>query len=94
VLSQIGKRFVAHGQTSVNDAIRQRRESRSVLEIQGVKMRARGQTQAQIAARDKVEAETTKKRKYAKNHRSAIDAREHPAAPKPIGKAAPKATGK
>jgi hypothetical protein len=51
----------AHGQ-SVNDAIRQQRESRSVLEIQGAKLRLRGQTQAQIAARAKADAEAAQVR--------------------------------
>jgi hypothetical protein len=75
---------------SISDAIRQRRETRSVLEIQGAKMRARGQTQAQIAARAKSGAAASKTLRYAKNHRSAIGAREHPVPPKSAGMDAPK----
>jgi hypothetical protein len=73
-------------QTSVNDAIRQRRETQSLLELQGARLRARGETIAQKAARAKDEAAAAKMARYRKNHRSTVVAREHPATPKPVVK--------
>jgi hypothetical protein len=78
----------ANVQTSVNEIIRKRAENQAVLSVQGERMRARGQTQAQLAARARSDAEAAKRRKYAKNHRAALAAQNHPFAPKASGKAA------
>jgi hypothetical protein len=72
---------------------RKRQENQTVLGITGAKMRAKGQTPAQQKAQARADAEAAKRRKYKKNHRSAIVAKEHPATKttaKQAEKAAPK----
>ena len=84
----------ARAQTSVTDRIRKQAETQAILAVRGARMQARGQTIASRAAQKKVDAEAAKKRKYAKNHRAAIVARAHPAAPKTSAKDAAKSTAK
>jgi hypothetical protein len=73
---------------------RKRQENQTVLGITGAKMRKVGQTPAQKAAQAKADAEAAKRRKYRKNHKSAIVAKEHPAATKPESKPSVKAEPK
>ncbi len=70
-----------------NEVLRQRRqqmETRIILEAQGARMRAAGQTQAQLARKAKEDAakakEAAKARAYKKAHRSLVVASQHPAA--------------
>jgi hypothetical protein len=62
-----------------SDELRRRADNEILLKIQGNRLRARGLTGAQQAAQARADAEAAKRRKYRKNHKSAIVAKEHPA---------------